>query len=286
MVPAHAVCSGDEHLQRGITGTCPHASQACIDAVAALFHSHNGIGHAQAQVVVGVHAGLCFWLEHILEGAKAITHILHPQSPAGVHDIADGCPIAFHQLGLLCQPLRSLHMAHHQKAHGFHAQVPGILNMLARDIGLSAVSCHTHYTHTGIVGSFQIMNSANARQQQRCELGMLDHAGNRLNPFQIRMSTKAIVEAGALQTVPMRNFDGVHSGFIKCSGNLLDLINAVLMADGMTAISQSDVGNIKFLVRVHSRLSQADACSAASMRAAMCSAVRRPALVMMSRFPA
>ncbi len=77
----------------------------------------------------------------------------------------------------------------------------------------------------------------------------------------------------------MRDFDRIDPRFIQRSSNLLDVIDAVLMTDGMHAIAQSHILNIELAGRAHA------AISALRLRATR-SAVRSAADVMISRFPA
>jgi len=70
VVPAHALGGGDEHFQRRVAGAGAHAGQAGVDTVTALFHRDDGVGHAEAEVVVGVHAGLGRRIEHRLESRR------------------------------------------------------------------------------------------------------------------------------------------------------------------------------------------------------------------------
>ena len=101
------------------------------------------------------------------------------------------------------------------------------------------------------------------------------------------MGTKAIVEAGALQAVAVGDLDRVDPGLIQGLGDLPGLLHAVLVTNGVAAVAQGHVGDVDFLGWRHGVSSpQAATASVASMRSAICSAVRRPALVMMSRLPA
>ncbi|MPM42591.1 hypothetical protein SDC9_89257 [bioreactor metagenome] len=80
---------------------------------------------------------------------------------------------------------------------------------------------------------------------------MLDHAGHALDPFQIGVRAKAVVEARALQAVAVGHFNGVHLGFVERLGDLLGVLYAVLVANGVAAIAQGHVGDVDFLVRIH-----------------------------------
>ncbi|EWS63717.1 hypothetical protein Y695_03047 [Hydrogenophaga sp. T4] len=232
---------------------------------------------------MGVHAGLCFGLEHVLEGAETLAHVVHAERTARIHHVADRGPIALHQLGLLGQALRCLHVAHHQKAHRFHAEVARVFDVLARDVGLGAVGGHAHNVRAGVVGSFQVVHGADAGQQQRGDLRVFDHTGHGLDPLDVGVGSEAVVEAAALQAVAVGDFDGIDLGVVERLGDLHGLRHAVLVADRVAAVAQRDVGDVDLLVG-HVLLLQAT--TAASRRAAMCSAVRSAALVMMSRLPA
>ena len=80
----------------------------------------------------------------------------------------------------------------------------------------------------------------------------------------------------------MRNLDGVDAGIVERARDLRYLVNAILMSNGMHAVAQRhilDIEPIRFGIE-----HQAHRC--ASFRSAICSAVRKAAEVMMSRFPA
>ena len=205
----------------GVARARAHAGQARVHAVAAFLDGDDGIGHAQAQVVMRVHAGLRFGLEHILEGAEAVPHVLHAERAAGVHHVAAGRAVAFHELGLPRQRPRFGHVAHHQEADGLHAQMAGVLDVLARDVGLGAMRGHAHHAHAGVIGVLQVVHGADAGQQQRGDPGVFDLAGHGLDPFQIGVRAEAVVEAGALQAVAVRDLDGIDLGSSsarRCAG--------------------------------------------------------------------
>ena len=79
----------------------------------------------------------------------------------------------------------------------------------------------------------------------------------------------------------------VLARFIQGLGDLPGVLDAVLVPNGVAAVAQCHVGDVDFLGWRHGVSSpQAATASVASRRSAMCSAVRSPALVMMSRLPA
>ena len=97
------------------------------------------------------------------------------------------------------------------------------------------------------------------------------------------MGAKSIVEASALQSIAVGDFDRVHAGGIERRSDLTRLLGAVLVANGMAAIAQGYVGNIEFLAGIECH----GVCPQPWMIAcAMRSAVASAAEVMMSRLPA
>ncbi len=57
-------------------------------------------------------------------------------------------------------------MAHHQKTDGVHSQLAGKGNMLRRDVRFAAVGGDPHHPRSGLIRRFQIVQRADARQQQ------------------------------------------------------------------------------------------------------------------------
>ncbi|MCY1216803.1 hypothetical protein D9M72_286900 [compost metagenome] len=194
MVPAHAFRRGDKDFKRRVAGPRAHASQAGIDAVAALFHGDHGVGYAEAQVVVGVHTGVRGGIEHVLERTEALAHAVHGECAAGVNDVDAGGAIAFHQLRLLRQHLGRGHVAHHQEADRVHAKLAGVLDMLARDVGFGAMRGHAHDAGAGVIGGTQVVDGADAWQQQCGHLGMRNGFRHGCDPFQVGMRAESVVE--------------------------------------------------------------------------------------------
>jgi site-specific recombinase XerD len=83
VVPAHAVGSGDEDLQRGIARARAHAGRLTHRPGHALaLDRDDGIGDAQAQVVVRVHAASRLGLEHPVIGLRSARARVHGQRAA------------------------------------------------------------------------------------------------------------------------------------------------------------------------------------------------------------
>ena len=131
-----------------------------------------------------------------------------------------------------------------------------MLDVLLGDVGLGAVRGDPHDACPGTVGVVQVMGSTDTGQQQGGDLRVGDHFGYRLDPFQVGVGTKAVVEAGALQAVTVGHFDGVDLGLVQCAGDVLHVLDRILMADRMAAVTQGDVGDIEFLagIECHGRV--------------------------------
>src|SRR5690554_2181685 len=255
VLPALLIKGGNAHFQRRVASTGTLPCQRGIDTVTAFFHGNHGVSDTEGQVVVSVDTGLGIRVQHVFNGAEPVADVVHVHRAAGVHHVDTGSTVAFHQLGLLGQTLRSLHVAHHQEAHGVHAQLAGVLDVLFGHVGFGAVGGYPNNACTSLVGVIQVMNSTNAGQQQGCDLGMLDHFCHGFDPLQVGVGAKAIVEAGALQAVAMGHFDGIHLGLVQGPSDVLHVLDAVLVAYGVAAVAQSHVGDVEFLARVKSHVS-------------------------------
>ncbi|MCY1298924.1 hypothetical protein D9M70_484330 [compost metagenome] len=206
--------------------------------------------------MVGVDAGVGGRVERILQRAEALAHVLHAQRAAGVHHVDAGGAIALHQLGLLGQALRGLHVAHHQEADGVHAQLAGVFDVLLGHVRLGAVGGHPDDARAGVVGGLEVVHRADAGQQQGGDLGMGQHVVDRLDPLQVGVRAEAVVERRALQAVAVGDFDGVDPGRIQRTGDGTHVVEAVLVADRMAAVAQGDVGDVELLAGIerHGRL--------------------------------
>src|SRR5690554_576272 len=282
MVPAQFVEGSNTHFQRRVAGPGTHAGEAGVDAVTAFFHRHDGVGHTQGQVVVGVDAGLGLRFQHVFEGAEPVPDVVHVHGTAGVDHVQAGGAVVFHQLRLFGETLWGLHVAHHQEADGVHAQLSGVFNVLFGDVRFGAVGGHAHDAGTGLVGVVQVFHGADAGQQQGGDPGVFDHVGHGFDPFQVGVGPEAVVEAGALQAVAVGDFDGIHPGLVQGPGDVLDVPDAVLVANGVADVAQGDVGDVEFFAGVKGHGQAPPLIRDSAMR----SAVPRAAEVMMSRLPA
>lgn len=76
---------------------------------------------------------------------------------------------------------------------------------------------------------------------------MFKYLGYSTDPVPVYVGTEAVIEAGALQTIPMRDLDRIDLGHIERLGNLLDVIEALLVADGVHPVAQGDVLDVELL---------------------------------------
>ena len=286
MIPPHAVGGGDEHFERGIARARAHPGKAGIDPADAVLHRDDRIGDAQAEIVVRVDATLGLGLQHAVIGLGPRGDIVHVHRAAAVGDVDAMRAVAFHQLGLLGERLGRGDVAHHQRARDVHAQPACIFDVLARDIGLGAVRRHTDGPHAHLIGVLQIVDRADAGEQQRRQHAVFQYLGNRADPVPIGMRAKPVIEAGALQPIAMRHLDRIDLGAVERAGDGTDVVEAVLVPDRVHAVAQRHVLDVELLrhrIEAHGPTLSANIGAA---RAAIRSAVRSAALVMMSRLPA
>ena len=278
VVPALRLGSGDEDLQRRIAGARAHAGQRGVNPDRPALHRDDAVGDAERQVVVGMDPTLRPGFQHAIIGGQTRGVLIHGHRAAAVSDIDAVRAIGLHQLGLLGQGVGFGHMAHHQEARHVHTHVAGGLDVLLGDISLGAMGRDTHRPHAQIIGALQIMHGADARQQQGGEHAVLQHVGHRADPVPVGVGAEAVVEAGALQAVAVSDLDRIDLGAIQCSGDRLNMIEAILVADRVHAVTQGDVLNIE--------LGGLGIEGHAAILAAIFSAVLSAAEVMMSRLPA
>jgi hypothetical protein len=107
----------------------------------------------------------------------------------------------------------------------------------------------TRTTGAGVVGGLEVVHGADAGQQQRGDLGVLDHVGHGFDPFQIGVRAEAVVEARALQAIAVGDFDRVDLGLVQGAGDVLHVLQGILVTDGVAAVAQGHVGDVDFSYR-------------------------------------
>ena len=116
----------------------------------------------------------------------------------------------------------------------------------------------------------------------RDSIGYGQHLGDRADPVPVRMGAKAIVEGRSAEPVAVGNLDRVDFGAVESLRNRLHMVEAILVTNRVHPVAQRHVLDIEFGLRRIEGHAGAPTCRVAAMR----SAVRRAADVMISRFPA
>ncbi|MCY1442278.1 hypothetical protein D9M71_586420 [compost metagenome] len=143
-------------------------------------------------------------------------------------------------------------MRHHQEADGIQAHLAGHADVLLGDVGLGAVGRHANGGYAAAVGHLQVLDRADAGQQQRRYLGLLELRNHRLKIFAVAVRREAIVDGRAAQAVAMGDFDQRHAGGVEAGGHRNHLLQADLVALGMHAVAQAHIVQSDFLaLQVH-----------------------------------
>ncbi|MPM99595.1 hypothetical protein SDC9_146787 [bioreactor metagenome] len=151
--------------------------------------------------------------------------------------------VAFHQLRLLHQPFRAVHVRHHQEADRVHAQLAGVADVLLRDVRFGAVGGHTQRGDAQFVRPLQVVHRADARQQQGRHPGLLHQRDHRGQVFLVGMRRKAVVHRAAAQSVAVGDLDQRDARFVQAHGDGLHLFERHQVTLGVHAVTQGHVVN-------------------------------------------
>ena len=225
-----------------------------------------------------MHPHLRSRVQYVREGLEPGFDLVPQQGSGGIDDVDAIRPVGLHQLGLPGQFRGREHVGHHQESRDIHPEVACIPDVLLRDVGLRAMGGDAYRSRSGGPGLMQILDRANAGQQQDRYPGPPDVLRNGGDPFQIGVSPETVVEARPRQAISVADLDGVDSGGVQGARDFDDLVERVLMAQRMHPVAQGDVLNVESPSVPH---------AAPRKR---CIAKRSPVLsaaeVMMSRLPA
>ena len=278
MVEAHAFGDGNEDLQRSVSGSGAHAGESAVHPRGALLHGGQRIGHGQREIVVRMHPHFRGLVQHVREGLEPGFDFVPQQGSRGIDDVDAIGAVRFHQLGLPGQLRGRGHVRHHEESRDVHSEAACILDVLLRDVRLGAMRGNAHRSRSGRVGLMQVLDRANAGQQQDRYPGPTDVLRNGGDPFQIGVGPEAVVEARTRQAVSVADLDSVDSGGVECARDLDDLVERVLVAQRVHSVAQSDVLNVEPSSVLHD--------APWKRRLARRSPVLSAAEVMMSRLPA
>ncbi|MND34547.1 hypothetical protein D3C80_251660 [compost metagenome] len=163
--------------------------------------------------------------------------------------------VAFHQQALLDQAFGAVHVGHHQEANGVHAQAAGVGDVLFADIGLGAMSGDANGVDPQFMGHFQVIDGADARQQQGRNLGLFHQRDHCRQILLVGVGREAIVHRATAEAVAVGDFDQRHAGRVEAAGNVFHLLQADLVTLGVHAVAQAHVVNgDAFAAKIHGRL--------------------------------
>ena len=167
-----------------------------------------------------------------------------------------------------------------RKPDDIHAELAAVLDVLLRDVGFRRVGRDAHRRGAGGMRGIEILDGADARQQQHRDPRARHARDGRLDPFAIGVRAEAVVEARAREPVTVADLDGIDAGAIERRGDAPHVGDGILVADGVHAVAQRDV------LDVEARAALMPSPAAPPSDAASRSPVRSAADVMMSRLPA
>ena len=137
--PAELVADADERLERRVAGAGAEAADRAVDLGGARAGGDDGVGDAEAEVLVAVEADVGHVADLGDERGDPVGGLLHDQRAGGVDDVDALAAGVDHDPRLLGQHLGRLGVAHHQEADGLQAELAGQPEVLDRDVGLGAV---------------------------------------------------------------------------------------------------------------------------------------------------
>ena len=103
--------------------------------------------------------------EHRTQRTDAFFDVLRQHVASRIGGINTIGTVGLHQLALLDHILDRCHVRHHEKPDRVHAELAAHADVLFAHVRLGAVGGDAHRAGATIVGYFQIVDSANARNQ-------------------------------------------------------------------------------------------------------------------------
>ena len=128
-----------------------------------------------------------------------------------------------------------------REARDVHAELASLGDVLDRNVGLGAMGRDANRPHADAVGSFEILDRPDARKQQGGEHTVGQDIGDLFEPLPIGMCAEPVVERRSGEAVAVGDLDGIAPCRIDRLCDLANMIEAVLMADGVHAVAQGDV---------------------------------------------
>ena len=183
-----------------------------------------------------MHSLAGFRIEDVAKRLEAVSHLVHQQSAGGIHHVDAVRSVRLHEFGLARQLGRRRHVRHHQKSGDVEAELPRLLHMLAGDVGFGAMRGDPYRAGAGVDRAIQILDRADAGDQQHRHLGSPDGAGHRGDPLDVGVRAGTVIEARPCQAVAMTDLDRVHAGGVEGFRNCHHLLDRITVADGVHAV--------------------------------------------------
>ena len=178
---------------------------------------------------------------------------------ASLNVVDDDCIVGVDELGLSEDAFAQLGVANGHPASISQAEPAGSIPALHRKIAGERLNREDFRRIVRDIAEHRYSKIELTAFVVACNQGELDReevyflsdamadVGRRLDPFQVGVGAETVVEGRALQAVAVGHFDGIDAGLVEGASDGLDLVEAVLVADRMAAITQGDVGDIQLL---------------------------------------
>ena len=215
---------------------------------------------------MGVDSGLGFRLQDVVERLETVGNVAHQQGAARVRHVDAMGAVFFHELRLFGELLRRVHMRHHQEARDIHAEIAGIFDMLLGDVGFRTVGRNAHRPGAGFICLAQVFDGADTGQEEGGEFCVFQHAGRRFDIVEVGLLGETVIERHPGEPVAVGNLDRIDLRIVQRLADGLDVIEAVLVADGVHPVAQGDVLNVNllFFIDCHVAVLRPSPCGARS----------------------
>jgi hypothetical protein len=241
---------------------------------------------APAAIVVTVEADLRFGPQTAADEPDASGDVLGQHVAGRVGHVHAVGAVGFQELGLCRDRLRRRHVTHHQESDGVEAELARDREVLLGDVGFGAVGGDADHSRSRIHRDPQIVDRADARNEQHGDPRALHPRNHGSQVFLVRMPGKTIVDRAAAEAVPVRHFDQRNPRLVEARRDRHHLVDRQLVRLRVHAVAQAHVVERDALApRAHDAAPRPELASRC-FASAQISAVRVAAAVMMSRFPA
>ena len=180
-------------------------------------------------------------IHYCLNRMDAVTHALRGQRTGGVRDVDDVRAILARHFCLLRKRFWRRHVAHHEEADRGKTEFFAQHNMLFARGDFGAVQCNAHDVEAFARRHAQIVHGAETRNQQRCELCVLQHFARALHHGAVALRRKAVLKDGTAKACAVADFRRIHAALFEARADVGDVLCRVLMEDRVAAVTQCGV---------------------------------------------